>query len=193
YINADIERYYLGPVFIAWTWLAILAAEVTLVIGSTSAASDADAAMRQPGRLIALVLAVVLLVPTAVALPDRLSIVDRSRDVAARRWVDNAFERVARDAVILSWWSYSTTLWYAQHVEGRRPDIAIIDDRTRLDEHLGELTAVIDANLPARPVYVIRSDPAEIVALERRYVLEPVDGPTAAFLTRVVARRGVDA
>jgi glycosyltransferase involved in cell wall biosynthesis len=29
-------------------------------------------------------------------------------------------------------------LWYAQLVEGRRPEIAIIDDRTRLDEQLGE-------------------------------------------------------
>ena len=26
YVNADINRYYLGPILIAWTWLAILAA-----------------------------------------------------------------------------------------------------------------------------------------------------------------------
>jgi hypothetical protein len=39
-------------------------------------------------------------------------------------------------------------------------------------------------------VYVIRQDPAEIAALERDYVLEPIDGPTAGWLTRVVARRG---
>ena len=26
YDNADIDRYYLGPALIAWTWLAILAA-----------------------------------------------------------------------------------------------------------------------------------------------------------------------
>jgi hypothetical protein len=35
-----------------------------------------------------------------------------------------------------------------------------------------------------------RQDPAEIAALERDYVLEPIDGPTAGWLTRVVARRG---
>ena len=51
------------------------------------------------------------------------------------------------NAVIVSWWSYSTPLWYAQRVEGRRPDITIVDDRTRLDENLGELTDVIDSNL----------------------------------------------
>ena len=26
YVNADINRYYLGPALMAWTWLAILAA-----------------------------------------------------------------------------------------------------------------------------------------------------------------------
>ena len=54
---------------------------------------------------------------------------------------------MAPDAVIVSWWSYSTPLWYAQRVQGRRPDITIVDDRTRLDENLGGLTDVIDANL----------------------------------------------
>ena len=41
------------------------------------------------------------------------------------------------NAVIVSWWSYSTPLWYAQVIEGRRPDIDIIDDRTRLDREPG--------------------------------------------------------
>ena len=46
----------------------------------------------------------------------------------------------SRTRAIVSWWSYSTPLWYAQRVEGERPDVAIIDDRTRLDENLGGLT-----------------------------------------------------
>ena len=76
------------------------------------------------------------------------------------------------DAVIVSWWSYSTPLWYAQLVEGRRPDIDIIDDRTRLDRNLGDIYDVIDANLPTRPVYVIRIEPDEIVGLRERYELD---------------------
>ena len=90
---------------------------------------------------------------------------------------------------MVSWWSYSTRLWSAQRVEGRRPDITIVDDRTRLDEDLGDITDVIDANLPSRPVYVIRDDPREIELLAERYILEPIDGPNARFLMRVVSLR----
>ena len=32
-------------------------------------------------------------------------------------------------------------------MQGRRPDISIVSDRNRLDEHLGGITDVIDANL----------------------------------------------
>jgi hypothetical protein len=94
------------------------------------------------------------------------------------------------DALIVSWWNYSSPLWYAQRVEGRRPDLTIVDDRTRLDERLGDITDVIDANLGTRPVYVIRSDPDEVVRLAVRYRLEPVDGAIGFDLTRVVARLG---
>jgi hypothetical protein len=93
------------------------------------------------------------------------------------------------DSLIVSWWSYSTPLWYEQLVEGRRPDIAIVDDRTRLDENLGSIEDVIDANLGKRPVYVIRLDPSEVAALARRYDLEYVDGYDATGLTRVIGPR----
>ncbi|MEA2613058.1 MAG: hypothetical protein QOI52_1017, partial [Chloroflexota bacterium] len=43
--------------------------------------------------------------------------------------------------------------------------------------------------LPTRPVYVIRVDPADLALLERRYVLQFLDGPDARYLTRVVSRR----
>jgi hypothetical protein len=86
----------------------------------------------------------------------------------------------------VSWWSYSTPLWYAQHVGGRRPDIRIVDDRTRLDEDLGDYDDVIDATLPSRPVYVIREDPLEIDAISERYRIAPVLGPNARYLVRIL-------
>ena len=97
--------------------------------------------------------------------------------------------------MIVSWWSYSTPLWYAQLIEGRRPDIFIVDDRTRLDQNLGDLTTVIDGNLGKRPVYVIRIDQNEMALLQSRYNLTPLASPRAGNVlpgdaTRLVGPAG---
>jgi hypothetical protein len=94
------------------------------------------------------------------------------------------------DAVVVSWWSYSTPMWYAQRVMGERQDIKILDDRTRIDENLGGLTEAIDANLGTRPVYVLRADPREVKLLADTYDLEFIDGIDASSLTKVIGRKG---
>ena len=81
-------------------------------------------------------------------------------------------------------------LWYAQQVEGRRPDLANVGERTRLDEGLGDICDVIDRNLGVRPAHTIRDDQGEIDELARRYGLESIDGRSAQSLTRVSGRRG---
>ena len=48
---------------------------------------------------------------------------------------------------------------------------------------------MIDANLPTRPVYVIRIEPREIEGLKERYVLDIIDGTEASVLTRIIGRR----
>jgi hypothetical protein len=198
YVNADIGRYYLGPILMAWTWLAILAGlALDAVAASTGEARpDPDGAptgarqgMGTRAGLAGLVIAVVLLTPTVLAAPARFDAVNVSHDYQAAGWTAHALSVMEPDAVIVSWWSYSTPLWYAQLVEGQRPDIAIVDDRTRLDESLGDVTDVIDANLGKRPVYLIRSDRREIASLTERYVLDYIDGTDASALTRVVSRR----
>jgi hypothetical protein len=180
YVNAMIDRYYLGPVLIAWTWLALLAG------GIASFTGDWVDGERRPNAVLATVLAVLLLIPTLAALPDRYRAVDRSRDVAGREWLEEALATVEPNGIVVSWWSYSTPLWYAQAVEGRRPDIDIIDDRTRLDRNLGDIYDVIDANLATRPVYVIRIEPDDFVGLLDRYEL---DGNAMTTLTRVIGRK----
>ena len=198
YANADIGRYYLGPVLIAWTWMAILVRSlIDAVLGPAAIdpldADDHPAAPRRPGLRPATALAVlalvVLLIPTALAVTERHARVDARAQTDARDWVEQALAAMEPDAVVVSWWSYSTPLWYAQHVEGRRPDLRDVDDRTRLDEDLGDYDDVIDANLPSRPVYVIRDDPREIAAISERYRLAPVLGPNARYLVRVLGPR----
>lgn len=154
YANADIERYYLGPVLWVWTWIGILAAEIADLAGSL-------VPPRLGGRAVAAAAAIVgvmLLLPALGDLDARRAAADRSGDTGARHWLDEALPAIARDAVLVSWWSTSTPLWYAQHVEGLRPDITIIDDRTMLDQGLGRAPDVISANLGKRPVFVIRLD-----------------------------------
>jgi glycosyltransferase involved in cell wall biosynthesis len=72
---------------------------------------------------------------------------------------------VPPNAVIVSWWSFSTPLWYVQRVEQRRPDITIADDRTRLDEHLGDIPDVIDAQLGRKPDAMFADQPARVARL----------------------------
>jgi hypothetical protein len=206
YVNADINRYYTGPTLIGWTWLAILGAVAVDAIrraidplgfeiertGWTAPDPASPARRRRPGTrtAIALVIAAVLLVPTVVLLPRTYASVDHSADHRAQRWLDKTLARLEPDAVVLSWWSYSTPLWYAQHIDGQRPDVEILDDRTRLDEGLGELEDVIDANLGTRPVYVLRADPRESARLLARYRLQLVDPTDGSGLSQVLGRLG---
>jgi Protein O-mannosyl-transferase TMEM260-like len=217
YVNADISRYYVGPALMAWSWFAILGAAVVdvLATGRLDAALDegidrevgvvpleedadtatdplapapagrSDASLR--GAMIAGLIGFALLVPTVADIPGRYKAVDMSHRQDAASWVDHALDEMEPNAVVVSWWSYSTPLWYAQCVEGRRRDIGIVDDRTRLDENLGGLTDFIDANLGKRPVYVIRIDPREVKQLADRYELDYLDGIDASSLTRVIA------
>ncbi len=187
YDNANILRYYLGPVLMTWTWLAILAGTVVdALVGLVGRPSPRSAPIR---RVVPIIVALALVWPTIGAIPKRYPTVDASQNRSAEQWVDHALTIMGPDAVIVSWWSYSTPLWYRQRVLGERPDIEIVDDRTRLDEDLGSIYDVIDANLGRRPVYVIRTDPREVTALAARYDLEYIDGVDASKLSRVIGRR----
>lgn len=186
YQNADIGRYYLGPVLMAWTWLAILGAAAA---GSAAGMLETFAGWRPPAAFSGALVAAALLLPSLLAAPATFDLVDRSQDREAAAWVGHTLQAMPPGSVIVSWWSYSTPLWYAQRVEGRRPDVVIVDDRTRLDQGLGDITDVIDSYLATNPVFVIRQDKVEADLLAQRYVLEPIDGPDARWLMRVVAAR----
>ena len=159
YVNAEIDRYYLVPALIAVTWIAVLAAprwtrsrhrdpgRCAALRRRPTGATPAIAAARDRRRpaaasgdvaagalVLEIALSVSLLIPTLEALPERSRTLDHSADTSAGAWARAAMATVEPDAVILSWWSYSTPLWYVQLIEGLRPDVWIVDDRTRLDQ-----------------------------------------------------------
>jgi hypothetical protein len=218
YVNADIQRYYLGPALIAWVWLAILVASIAdsfrgalLVRAREEAATDgssAPEAMQAPpvpgrsarapidplGLAAATLAALVLLAPTIPAFPARAAVVDRTADRSAELWLTAVLDEVEPGSIIVSWWSYSTPLWYAQVIQGRRRDIFVADDRTRIDLGLGEVIDVINGNLAiGRPVYAIRVDSRELGQLQALFRLKPLASPFASNVFRVTSRSIVDA
>lgn len=159
YANAEIDRYYLGPVLWIWVWLAILAAEVAALATRLLTTTIARPAGRSAEAAAAAIVAVVLLVPAFSELDARRQQADRSHAIEAQVWLDEALPVLEPNAVVVSWWTTSTPLWYAQKVEGLRPDVFVVDDRTMLDLNLGRAPDVIRRYLAeGRPVYAIRID-----------------------------------
>lgn len=189
YVNADIERYYLGPILWAWTWIAIFAAyvvrQVAIVLdpASVEPGEEPDISLVRAGRRLApagvavLVAAALLVVPGVQSSAVTRATADRSHDTSARTWLDQTLAAVAPNAVIVSWWTTSTPLWYGQDVLSQRPDIFIVDDRTMLDQNLGGATDVIARYLGSRPVYVIRASAHDLGLVTARFDIQPVLTP----------------
>ena len=192
YANADIERYYLGPVLWAWTWLGIGAWSIVRLVrtfvtrGRAAEVVAEEGASGGPGatprsRLanglaggLALILAAVLVAPgVAISTSSRLQ-ADRSGDSYAGIWLRQTLATVAPNAVIVSWWLTSTALWYGQFVEGQRPDVFVADDRTMLDQNLGGATDVVAKYLGRRPVYITRANGYDLGLVLALYDLRPV-------------------
>ncbi len=172
YANAEIERYYLGPVLWVWLWLGILAAEIAAAAVRllSAALQGAPHVIRRAEVAAAAIVAIVLLLPAVAELDARRAAADRSNAVQAKLWLDEALPVLEPDAVIVSWWSTSTPLWYAQKIEGRRPDVFVVDDRTMLDQGLGRAPDVIRRFLgEGRPVYAIRIDGPDLNELKGQF------------------------
>ena len=201
YTNADISRYYLGPILWAWLWLAVLAGTIfdQVTGGAPEVAKRPEGVvgpLAQVGRPplgsigIAAVLAVALLVPSIGAFGLRAELANEHSDTSARRWVTAALKKFEPDAVVVSWWSTSTVLWYAQYVDHLRSDITVIDDRTRLDLGYGEATDVIARFLGKRPVYVIRANNRDLNKVLAVFDLTRVTTSPAKDVYIVVGLRG---
>lgn len=189
YINADIGRYYL---------VSLLAAAIFAGMGAGAIVDGAVALWRrvranapelneqEPGttsrrggrfKRIALeaIVAVILLSPSVASIPARYRVVDASHDRIARTWLDTVMTQLPPNAVVVSWWSYSTALWYGLYVDHLRPDVTVIDDSTIVQQHLGSVSLVVDSYLGRRPVFLIRLS-YDLAQFDERYVLTPLTG-----------------
>jgi hypothetical protein len=196
YVNADIGRYYLVPILVAAVLGglgagAILNGILLLVRYVANAASQRSSAKRwsassqRAASIIVMTVAASLLVRVSdAAAHERYARLDASRDRTGRQFLDTLGTRLPQGAVVVSWWSYSTALWYGKYVENWRPDVTVIDDSTIVTDNLGSPTAVIDANLHSRPVFLIRLS-FDVPVYQSRYLLTLVDGVAGGPVYRV--------
>jgi hypothetical protein len=199
YLNADIGRYYLVPILAAAVlggigagalldWISDLVAGRRPGQPEQANAPSSSTSTGRRATTIAVVAAVVLIVPSLVAVPTRFRQTDASTDHIARAWLASVTEQLPSDAVVVSWWSYSTTLWYGQYVEHRRPDITVIDDSTIVQENLGSVSQVIDSYLGERPVFLIRLA-SDLPQYQQKYVLTPLSGVVGGTVYEVEGMR----
>ena len=174
YDNADIGRYYLVPLM------------CVAVLGGLGAGAILEGAKivvqriapdrRQWARAaFAVGMAIVLIVPAVASVPGRFKAIDESTDYGARQWLTSLGTALPQDAVIVSWWNFSTALWYAQYVEGWRPDVTIIDDRTILDQNLGDAEQAAADYVGKRPVFLVRL-PNDLQVFAEQYDLRQLPG-----------------
>jgi Protein O-mannosyl-transferase TMEM260-like len=111
---------------------------------------------------------------------------DRSADRSGDEYADAVFTDLPPDAAIFTSWDAATPLWYGRYIEGRRPDLLIVDDTNIVYEGWGTREARIASLICRRPVFMIRGNPAELALTMRMYDLEPylsvpaaLNGPTA--------------
>ena len=147
YNNATLEHYLLVP----WMLLGLGTAVALESAARTVARWVLPPANELGGPLAALGGAAMALLLIASNLPD----VDRSQDHTGDVFVDQMFNSVAPNAVIISWWGASSPLWHGHYVEGRRPDITIVDDTNVVYEGWGTRENRIAAVICSRPVYLL--------------------------------------
>jgi hypothetical protein len=222
YANADINRYYLGPVFFVWTWIAIMAtafvdAIMARALPAEPDADEADADATEPGAAgrqpepdpeptvavpgrgfvalslaLAVVFGVALLVPSGLEINARWKSANQSGNTGAQAYIDEVFGALNGNAVVVSWWSCSTPLWYGEFALGRRTDITVIDDSNAVWDQLGSLSAVVNKYLGSRPVYVIRQSGSEIETLGRQFAIQPAGVGGVCNLYLVTGRLGTN-
>jgi hypothetical protein len=102
--------------------------------------------------------------------------------------VDAVLGALPPDAAILSFWDGSTPLWHAQHVEGRRPDILIVDDTNIVYEGWVTRERRIASLICTRPVFILRPEESDLVPTRLEYRLRPLvavrvgaGGPSASI------------
>ncbi len=94
-------------------------------------------------------------------------------DNDAEVFIDGVFSVLKPHALVLSWWGASTALWYGRYVEGKRPDVTIMDNSEALPRGWEGLSPALDLYYGTRPIYAV-SWPDEIERYEKKYRMRKI-------------------
>jgi len=190
--DGDIDRYYMPTVAV----LAPLLGVALATIGAACAQAVAEVGRRLVTTLDArrslasiggaLVLGLGALLPAASVVAG-YEAHDQSENRDAADWVASVHALLPPNAVVVSWWSYSTPLWHHRWVLGERPDVTIIDERNILDDGYRTMNNAIRAHFGRRPVYVVLPN-WEFENVTERWEMSIV--PTLPGFTRLLLVEG---
>ena len=124
---------------------------------------------------------------------------DRSADRSADMYANDVFTNLPPGAAIFTSWDAASPLWYGRFVEGRRPDLLIVDDTNIVYEGWGTREARIASLICERPVFITRANADELAITRETYDLEPfldvpaaLDGPTGEVMRPVYRVTPID-
>jgi hypothetical protein len=158
YQNAVIERYFIPSFTISIIWISVFFAFLI---------------KKAKNHFITFEIYLLILLGVLFLFFSNFKNLDQSKNLHAAGWATDTFSSIERDGVVMSWWSYSTPLWYMQKVEGYRRDVIIVNASDWEWENLSQNYSA------TRPVYFINE--IELInkgwKLIRTGTLYKLDGP----------------
>jgi hypothetical protein len=145
YQNAALERYFISSFII----ITVFFATGLNVLEKLMRAALKNIKNLNLSIFSTLILFIIVFFPLYFKYKKNYKLVDQSHNFSALNFALSTFQHINYNGVIISWWSYSTPLWYIQKVEGLRSDIKIYN----LSHWQWE--DVVLENINNRPVYLI--------------------------------------
>jgi hypothetical protein len=149
-----LEHYLLVP----WLTMGILVGLGIDAAGDLVASWLTEGLRPIPGMIVALLALGLAGLLVVVNLPEQ----DLSANRGGEAFVDDLFALLPEDAAVITFWGASPPLWYATLVDGRRPDVLVVDDTDIVYEGWGTREARIKDLVCERPVFLLRGSGRDV-------------------------------
>ncbi|MFC1711164.1 protein O-mannosyl-transferase family [Patescibacteria group bacterium] len=147
YQNASLERYFITSLILIIIWFTTGLDLIMTVFEK----GLKKLFKNSPTIFINILFSMFIIILVVNKIKINLPKVDQSKNFSGLNYALETLNNIEKNGVIISWWSYSTPLWYLQKVEQYRPDIKIYN----LSHYQWEDTIL--KNINKYPVYLIEN------------------------------------